>query len=147
MSFVYEGIDNVNSKCTIVEPGLSKYPTVSYTEEYNIPIKNIDIRLAEDDFDDEEEDSSAVIVGDGYWSNCWKKIDSVKTKKSCYEYAKDTEKVYGFSFSEETEICLVYSGITDNTKIKLDRFNSESRLSLFDPCNGDNTDWITENSN
>ena len=147
MSFVYEGAASSSSKCAIVEPGLSKYPTVSYTEEYNIPIKNIDIRLAEDDFDDDDDESKAVIVGDGYWSNCWKKIDSVNTKKDCYEYAKDIENVYGFSFSEETEICLVYSGITDNTKIKLDRFNSESRLSLFDPCNGDNTDWITENIN
>ena len=138
MSMVYQGRETSLSLCAVVEPGLSKYPTVSYTEDYNIPIKNIDIRLAED------EDTGSVVVGDGYWNNCWKKIDSIDTKMGCFEYARDQEKVYGFSFSTDTNICLVYSGITDNTKIKLDRFNSESRLSLFDPCDGDSTDWIPE---
>lgn len=136
MSLVYQGRETINSKCTVVEAGLSKYPTVTYTEDYNIPIKNIDIRLAEDP------ETESVVIGDGYWSNCWTKMD-IDTKMGCYEYARDTEKVYGFSFSESTDICLVLTGIIDNTKIKLDRFNSESRLTLFHPCEGDSTEWIT----
>jgi hypothetical protein len=136
MSLVYQGRETINSKCTVVEAGLSKYPTVTYTEDYNIPIKNIDIRLAEDP------ETSSVVIGDGYWSNCWQKVES-DTKMGCYEYAKTTAGVYGFSYSENTNICLVLTGIIDNTKIKLDRFNSESRLTLFHPCEGDSTEWIT----
>jgi myo-inositol-hexaphosphate 3-phosphohydrolase len=119
-----------------VEPGLSKYPTVDFTENYNIPIKDIDIRLAQD------EETQAVVIGEGYWSKCWKRMEGITTKTQCYEYARDTEKVYGFAFSDQTNICLVYSGIKDNTKIKLDRYNSESRLSLFDPCDED-ASWFT----
>jgi hypothetical protein len=141
MSLVYQGRETTNSKCSVVEPGLSKYPTVSFTEDYNIPIKNIDIRLAEDP------ETESVVIGDGYWSNCWHKMDAITTKIGCYEYAaavyEDKPAYYGFSFSEETNICLVLAGIIDNTKIKLDRFNSESRLTLFHPCEGDSTEWIT----
>lgn len=136
MSMVYAGRETDISKCSVVEPGLSKYPTVDFTENYNIPIKDIDIRLAQD------EETQAVVIGEGYWSKCWKRMEGITTKTQCYEYARDTEKVYGFAFSEQTNICLVYSGIKDNTKIKLDRYNSESRLSLFDPCDED-ASWFT----
>jgi hypothetical protein len=137
MSLVYQGRETVYSKCAVVEPGLSKYPTVTFTEDYNIPIKNIDIRLSEDP------ETEAVIVGDGYWSNCWEKISDITTKLECYKRAKDDNK-YGFSFSDETQICLVLSGLDDNTKIKLDRYNSKARLTLFQPCKGDSTAWIAE---
>lgn len=135
MSFVYQGRETVNSKCQIVKPGMAKYPTVPFTEDYNIPIKDLDIRLAQD------EDTLAVIIGDGYWSKCWTRKESILDKNACYQYAQENN-MYGFAFSDETNTCLVYSGITDNTKIKLDRYNSESRLSLFDPCEED-ASWFT----
>ena len=135
MSLVYQGRKTSDGKCAIVKPGLSKYPTVVFREDYNIPIKDIDISLAQDP------DTSAVIIGDGYWSKCWSNIKGIHTKMECYTYAKNAN-VYGFSFSDETNICLVYTGIKDNTKIKLDRYNSESRLSIFDPCEED-ASWFT----
>ena len=137
MSLVYQGRTTINSKCAVVEPGLSKYPTVTFTEDYNIPIKNIDIRLSEDP------ETKSVIIGDGYWSNCWQKVESAKTKLACFQHAKEENK-YGFSFSDKTNICLVLTGLDDNTKIKLDRYNSESRLTLFHPCQGDSTTWNAE---
>lgn len=135
MSLVYQGRETVNSKCNIVSAGQAKYPTVSFTEDYNIPIKDLDIRLAQD------EDTQAVIIGDGYWSKCWTRVESIHTKTACYQYALNNA-MYGFAFSDDTALCMVYSGITDNTKIKLDRYNSESRLSLFDPCDED-ASWFT----
>jgi len=135
MSVVYAGRETSTSKCSVVAAGLSKYPTVDFTEDYNIPIRDIDIRLAQD------EETKAVIVGDGYWSKCWERVTTITTKVGCYQYAEQQQK-YGFAFSEDTLICLVYSGITDNTKIKLDRYNSEARLSLFDPCDED-ASWFT----
>jgi hypothetical protein len=135
MSLVYAGRETSTSKCSVVAAGLSKYPTVDFTEDYNIPIRDIDIRLAQD------EETKAVIVGDGYWSKCWERRPEITSKVGCYQYAEQQQK-YGFAFSEDTLICLVYSGITDNTKIKLDRYNSEARLSLFDPCDED-ASWFT----
>ena len=135
MSLVYQGRETIDGKCAVVEPGLSKYPKVVFREDYNIPIKDINISLAEDP------ETSAVIIGDGYWSKCWSNIKDIHTKMGCYTYAKNAN-VYGFSFSDETNICLVYTGIKDNTKIKLDRYNSESRLSIFDPCEED-ASWFT----
>ena len=69
------------------------------------------------------------------------RVESIHTKTACYQYALNNA-MYGFAFSDDTTTCLVYSGITDNTKIKLDRYNSESRLSLFDPCDED-ASWFT----
>jgi len=136
MSLVYQGRESITEKCSVVSPGLSRYPKVTYTEDYNIPIQDVNISLAKD------KETDTVIIGDGYWSKCWKKIESIHTKMACYLHAKNSEKVYGFAFSEDTNICLVYTGIQDNTKIKLDRYNSESRLSIFDPCEED-ASWFT----
>lgn len=137
MSLVYQGRETVDSRCAVIKPGKSKYPTVEFTEDYNIPITNIDISLAEDP------ETETVIVGNGYWTNCWQKISNVTTKSDCYQTAQD-KNVYGFSFSEETKVCLVLTGLTDSKNIKLDRFNSESRLTLFHPCNGESTNWKEE---
>jgi hypothetical protein len=135
MSFYYRGRSNPVDTCEKVMPGQSKYPTVAYKEYFNIPIKDIDLSSALD------EETGAVEVGDGVWTKCWKKVN-VYTKMACYEHARDIEKVYGFAFSEYPPICLVYTGISKNTKIKLDRFTSEQRLSLDDPCDED-ADWIS----
>ena len=136
MSLVYQGRESTAEKCSVVRPGLSRYPSVTYTEDYNIPIKDVNISLAKD------VETQAVIIGAGYWSKCWQKIDSITTKMACFQHAKNTANVYGFAFSEDTNICMAYTGITDNTKIKLDRYNSESRLSIFDPCEED-ASWFT----
>jgi hypothetical protein len=135
MSFYYRGRSNPQDSCERVMPGQSRYPTVPYTEYYNIPIKDIDLDSALD------EETGAVEIGDGVWTKCWKKIEK-NTKMECYEYARDIEKVYGFAFSENPPVCLVYTGISKNTKIKLDRFTSEQRLSLDDPCDED-ADWFS----
>jgi len=99
---------------------------VTFTRHFNIPIKNIDITAAKD------ETTKAVIIGDGYWSKCWKK-KAATTKSECYGKAKE-ENTYGFAWSEEKHICLVYTGITDPANIQLNRYTSESRRSLLNPC-------------
>ena len=138
MSLIYQGLEKKSnhrdSKCSVVKPGLSRYPTVSFDEDYDVPIKDVDISLARDT------DTSAVIIGDGYWSKCWERTN-ITSKTECYTHAKNAN-VYGFAFSEDTNTCLVYTGIVENTKIKLDRYNSESRLSIFDPCEED-ASWFT----
>lgn len=136
MSFVYQGSEQDNSACFIVQPGLSRYPRVNYTEKYDIPIQDIDLRLAED------EETGSVLVGDGYWSKCWTYYKDIHDKTACHNEAI-AQSVFGFAFSDEQGgTCLVYTGITDNTKIKLNMYNSESRLSLFDPCDED-ASWFT----
>ena len=113
-------------ECDVVRPGQSRYTMVTFTRHFNIPIKNIDITAAKD------ETTNAVIIGDGYWSKCWKKKDAT-TKSECFEKAQE-EKTFGFAWSEENNICLVYTGITDPANIQLNRYTSESRRSLLNPC-------------
>ena len=95
--------------------GLSNYPKVDFIEEYDIPIQNVDIRLAID------QDTGAVEVGQGLWTRCWTRKPHIQTKIGCYEEAKKNH--YGFAFSEDTKVCLIYTGITDPTKIKLDKYD------------------------
>jgi hypothetical protein len=134
MSHYYSGKENIADSCERIMPGQSKYPSVPYTEYFNIPIQDIDISQAQD------EETGAVEIGNGVWTKCWSKVDR-STKLGCFEYARDNEKVYGFAFSETPAVCLVYSKITNPLKIKLDRYTSEQRLSLDDPCDID-ADWF-----
>ena len=133
MSNVYKGVFGVQKKCQTIEPGLSAYPKVKFIESYDIPIQNADVRLALDDT------TGAVEIGTGIWTKCWTRAPNIHTKLACYEEAK--KKNYGFAFSETTQVCLIYSGITDPTKIKLDKYNSNTRLSLDDPCD-ENAEWF-----
>ena len=134
MSFVYKGRKTEEDKCAIVSPGMSKYPSVDFIEDYNIPIKNIDVSLAEDpDTKDLEPDTGPVDLGLGYWTKCWRREPNINDKKECYLKARELNH-FGFAFSDETNECLVYSGITDPSKIKLDKYNSDARKDLFDPC-------------
>jgi len=126
MSLVYQGKESMARECDVVRPGQSRYTMVTFTRHFNIPIKNIDITAAKD------ETTKAVIIGDGYWSKCWKK-KAATTKSECYGKAKE-ENTYGFAWSEEKHICLVYTGITDPANIQLNRYTSESRRSLLNPC-------------
>ena len=134
MSLVYQGRTTLTSTCNVVEPGLAKYPSVTYSETYDMPIDNIDLSLSTD------EETESIIIGNGLWDNCWKRYKNITTKKGCKEQAVN-DKVYGFAFSN-TNVCIVYHKMNDPTKIKLGRYNSESRRTLFNPC-GNSTTWIS----
>ena len=135
MSMVYQGAETATAKCDTIADKRSKYPTIEYEEIYDIPIKDIDLSLAEDD------ETPSIKIGSGIWTNCWVKGTSM-TKIDCYNEAKGNNS-YGFAFSDDDEIpvCLVYYKITDQSKIKLGRYNSEARRTLFNPCNSENTYW------
>jgi len=135
MSFYYRGKNNGQDTCEKILPKQSKYPTIPYKEYYNTPIRDIDIDSVLD------QETGSVVVGDGVWTKCWKKVEK-QTKSECYNHAKFIDKVYGFAFSDDPPVCLIYTGISKNTNIKLDRFTNEQRLSLDDPCDED-ADWIT----
>lgn len=132
-SHIYQGRTSVEDTCQRVRPGQSKYPSVQYTEEYNIPIEQVNLDLIRDDSTD------AVFIGDGIWKNCWTHKPGIHTKKECYDEAKKTN--FGFAFSDETLTCFVYTGIKDPNKIKLNEFSDETHLSLNHPCSEDST-WI-----
>lgn len=134
MSLTYQG--KLGGLCSVVKPGLAKYPSVSFAEEYNIPIQNADVSLAKD------EDTDAVNIGDGIWTRCWTRKPDITTKVGCYEEAKKHN--YGFAFSDQTNLCLIYTGITDPNKIRLDKYNSETRLTKNNPCEQQSqTTWFT----
>ena len=135
MSLVYQGRTSSTSSCDVVKPGLAKYPSVLYSETYDMPIDNIDLSLSTD------ADTNSIVIGNGLWSNCWKRYKNITTKKGCKEQAV-TDKVYGFAFSDDEKICIVYHEMDDANKIKLGRYNSESRRTLFNPC-GITTKWIS----
>ena len=80
------------------------------------------------------------------WTNCWVKTEST-TKIDCYNEAKGNNS-YGFAFSEdsteeeeEIPVCLIYHKIIDQNRIKLGRYNSEARRTIFQPCESENTYW------
>jgi hypothetical protein len=133
-SRVYVGRILEESNCARVQPGQSKYPSVSYVEEYNIPIEHADLNVVRD------EDTNAVEIGHGVWTNCWTHMPNIHTKMECFEEAQ--KHSYGFAFSEQTQTCLVYTGITDPTKIKLNEYTDESRLTTDHPCT-ENARWFT----
>ena len=135
MSLVYKGKSTDDSDCVVVRAGETRYPRVNIEEEYNAPIASVDLTLATD------EETGSIVVGNGLWTKCWTRRPDITSKVDCYEAAK-TSGVYGFAFSEDSSTCLVYTGITDSLKIKLDKYNSETRLSLYDPCN-ENAEWFT----
>tara|TARA_B110000285_G_scaffold157236_1_gene175412 strand:+ start:3411 stop:12833 length:9423 start_codon:yes stop_codon:yes gene_type:complete len=137
MSLVYQGRSTLTSNCDIVTPGLAKYPSVTYYETYDMPIDDIDLSLSTDT------ETNSIIIGNGLWDNCWKRYKNITTKKGCKEQAVK-DKVYGFAFSDNSDknVCIVYYKMNDPTKIKLGRYNSESRRTLFNPC-GNSTKWIS----
>tara|TARA_B110000008_G_C16815861_1_gene502645 strand:- start:153 stop:932 length:780 start_codon:yes stop_codon:yes gene_type:complete len=134
MSLVYQGRELSTSTCNVVEPGLAKYPSVTYSETYDMPIDNIDLSLSMD------AETDSIIIGNGLWDNCWQRYKDITTKKGCKEQAVK-DQVYGFAFSDKN-VCIVYHKMKDPTKIKLGRYNSESRRTLFNPC-GNSTKWIS----
>ena len=132
MSLVYQG--RTTSTCDVVKPGLAKYPSVTYSETYDMPIDDIDLSLTTDS------ETDSIIIGNGLWDNCWKRYKNITTKEGCKDQAVQ-DKVYGFAFSDKN-VCIVYHKMNDPTKIKLGRYNSESRRTLFNPC-GNSTKWIS----
>jgi hypothetical protein len=133
MSFVYQGKLSADSICDVIRPGMSKYPSVPYSEVYDIQIDNIDLSLTTD------ETTSSIIIGNGLWENCWQRERAVTTKLGCKRKAEE-KSCFGFAFSDDEQVCIVYHKMKDASKIKLGRYNSESRLTLFNPC-GPNTKW------
>ena len=136
MTMLYQGRENNAVPCDTISDKRSKYPTVQYTEMYDIPIENIDISLAKD------EETQSVIIGRGLWTSCWIRDRTATTKKECYDHARSSDtRALGFAFSEDERVCLIYHKLTDPTRIKLGRYNSESRLSIFHPCNTDDSTY------
>lgn len=133
-SQMYRGRILAESKCERVKPGQSKYPTVSYSEEYNIPIESVDLDSVRD------EETNSVQIGKGVWTNCWTHMPSINTKIGCYEEAKKAH--YGFAFSDVSSTCLIYTGIDDPSRIKLNEYNDENRLTRDHPCSMDSM-WFT----
>lgn len=135
MSLVYQGRDagTGTSKCDTISGKRAKYPTVEFTETYDIPIEDIDLSLAKDD------ETPSIVIGKGLWTQCWERVTAT-SKIDCYEKAKEAN-TFGFAYSEDEGVCLVYYQLTDATRIKLGRYNSESRLNIFHPCNSENTYW------
>ena len=138
MTTVYVGRIEEGDYCEPVRPGLAHFPSVQFTEKYDIPIQDLDLSLATDNDLSTDEDP-VVEVGTGMWSNCWQWFSNIHDKKSCYEKAKSMG-VFGFAYTNKTQVCIVYKDITSPTDIKLDMFNSETRLSVFNPC-GEDTQW------
>lgn len=139
MSLVYQGRDVETSKCNVISDKLSKFPSALWTQVYDIPLENIDLSLAKD-----EDVPQAVVIGNGLWTRCWEKVDAV-SKQDCYLKAKE-RGVYGFAYSEDKDsedkhVCIVYKELKDPSKIKLGKYNSEGRLSLFQPCENSDTKW------
>ena len=139
MSLVYKGKESDADSCSVLKPGLSRYPAVSYTEHYNAPLKDVDISSATDN------ETQAVVVGNGIWTNCWERVGSNMTKLECYNAANThVPRVYGFAHSDEDGTCLIYIRITDPSQIQLNEFSSQAKLTTKQPC-GDNsgTRWFT----
>ena len=134
MTNIYKGKLLEDSVCDVLVPGLSRYPTVEYIEEYNVPIQDADLTIVED------RETGAVEIGNGIWTKCWTYMPNLNTKVGCFEEAKKSN--YGFAFSEVTNTCLIYTGITDASKIQLDKYTDETRLSQHDPCTRD-ASWFT----
>merc|ERR1711865_65501 len=100
MSLLYQGKENAESSCIIILPGMSKFPTVSYTEVVDPPIRNIDLSLATDT------ETPSIVIGNGIWENCWIKV-GVNDKAECYQKSLDRGS-WGFAFSDDEtpNICL-----------------------------------------
>ena len=135
MSLFYKGRTETDELCDVIQPGMSKYPSVSYTEMYDIPIDEIDLSLSTD------VDTSSTIIGNGLWTNCWTR-ENVTTKTECKNKAVQ-HNCYGFGFSDDEKICIIYHKIKDTNQIQLSKYNSESRLSLYNPCDNNSTLWIS----
>ena len=133
---MYKRQVNNAAACDTISDKRSKYPSVDYTETYDIPIENIDLTLAKDD------ETPSVVIGHGIWTHCWTRDTTATTKLQCYEHARASPSgALGFAFSEDEHVCLIYHKLTDPTRIKLGRYNSESRLTIFQPCNTEDTTY------
>lgn len=139
MSRIYQGRENDAMPCDTIFDKRSKYPSVEYAEAYDIPIQNIDLTLATD------ADTNSIVIGRGLWTHCWTRDTTATTKLQCYKNAKNSlSGALGFAFSDDEGVCLIYHKLTEPTRIKLGRYNSESRLTLFHPCSTENiTKWKT----
>ena len=131
MSHIYKGKNSADEECAPVLARQSRYPSASYREYYNGPIKNIDLSSALD------ADTGAVIVGKGIWTNCWTRV-SASTKIDCQQEAKNNGG-YGFAF--HNSVCIIYTGITNPNNIQINKFNSETGKTIYEPCDGDAT-WL-----
>ena len=131
MSHVYKGKKSTDEECAPVLARQSRYPSASYREHYNGPIQNIDISRAVD------ADTGAINVGNGIWTNCWTR-NPATTKVGCKEAAANNG-AYGFAF--HGSVCIIYSGITNPNNIQLNRFNSETSKTIYEPCDSDAT-WL-----
>ena len=134
MSLVYQGRDVETSKCNIISSKMSKFPSVTWDEVYDIPLENIDLSLVKD-----EDIPEAVIIGNGLWTRCWEKVDAT-SKSDCYSKAKQAG-VYGFAYAEDENVCIVYKHLKKPEKVKLGKYNSENRLTEFHPCESQGTMW------
>lgn len=127
-SQVYVGRLSSDESCLPVLAGQSTYPKVTFTEKFDPPFQSVDLSQATDS------DTGAVIAGDGLWTHCWTRV-SATTKEECHAAATNSvPPSYGFAFSEDTHVCVVYTGITEPNKIQLDKMNSDTSRTIHHPC-------------
>lgn len=131
MSHIYKGKQTTDEECAPVLARQSRYPSASYHEHYNGPIQNIDLSRAVD------VETGAVNVGKGIWTNCWTR-SSATTKTGCKQ-AAESNGAYGFAY--HNSVCIIYTGITNPNNIQLNRFNSETSKTIYEPCDNDAT-WL-----
>lgn len=140
MTLVYLGRSSLADQCRPVEPGQASFPTVQWKEDYDIPVQQIDLKFAQDN-ETSTPENKVIEVGTGMWTNCWSHFANITTKVACHAKSKELGH-YGFAFSDKHKVCIVYTSISDPTQIKMNRFNSETRLSIFNPCNDESTKWV-----
>ena len=69
--------------------------------------------------------------------------DIICNKLSCYLWAKERDR-FGFAWSENENICLVYNKIKSGKDIKLDKWNTDTGRTDFNPCKeSPKTIWFT----
>lgn len=129
MSLFYKGKNStdVSATCAVIKARQSKYPTVSFETTYDIPVSHVDISSAID------EESGAIEIGNGIWTNCWEKQRSNLTKVQCMAECK-SQNWNGFAYS--VNACLCYR--IKSKDIELHQYYSDTTKTEFNPCDTKN---------
>ena len=129
MSLFYKGKNStdVSATCAVIKARQSKYPMVSLETTYDIPVSHVDISSAID------EESGAIEIGNGIWTNCWEKQRSNLTKVQCMAECK-SQNWNGFAYS--VKACLCYR--IKSKDIELHQYYSDTTKTEFNPCDTTN---------
>ena len=139
-SYVYKGRHHAHEHCAIIDATRSKFPPVTYTEVYDLPLQTTSLgNIRDHDFDNVDNGEIVVNVGSGVWEYCWKQ-QKVASKIACYEAAKRKD-CFGFAWGNGQ--CLIYTGMTTGKKIQLEKWSTMAGKTKFNPCISKKTTWKT----